>query len=377
MGRVRDAVSAARPKLAALDGLRAVAVLLVLVQHYAPRSGWLDAIGPGGLGVALFFVLSGYLLTNILLDERPPEGGSIAPVLRVFYLRRFLRILPLYWAVLIATAALGVGNARAALPYNALYLSNVYFFSRRAWDGALSPLWSLALEEQFYLLWPTAVLLLARRSVALFTRVAFVLALAGPLFRLALYRGFGADPFALLLPFGYTDQLVWGGWLAGASRCGLDRSRLAMVGSGSCVVLLWMTVAPARAVGELPWLAQWALRPTVVALSALAAVDWARSSHEGPAHRALTAAPLVHIGAVSYGVYLLHPYLHYTAFALTRVPGLRWLEPVMSAWRANGWLWLPLACATAIAAASASWRFFEKPINERRVKLRYPREARR
>lgn len=370
-------MSAPRPKLAALDGLRGIAVLLVLVQHYAPRSSWLDAIGPGGLGVALFFVLSGYLLTNILLDERPAAGEALAPVLRVFYLRRFLRILPLYWAVLFVTASLSIGNARAALPYNALYLSNLYFFTRKAWDGALSPLWSLALEEQFYLLWPTLVLVMARGSVERFTRAALALAAAGPLFRLVIYGRYGADPFALLLPFGYTDQLVWGGWLAGASRGALDRAWLRGAVLISCALLAAMTLAPAQPTGSTAWLAQWALRPTAVALCALGAVDWARRSQEGPARRALTIAPLVHVGAVSYGVYLLHPYLHYTAYGIARVPGLRWLEPLMSAWRASGWLWLPLACATAIGAATLSWRWFERPLNERRVRFRYPRQSAR
>jgi peptidoglycan/LPS O-acetylase OafA/YrhL len=365
-----------RATIAQLDGLRAIAVLLVLVQHFGPRSWWIDAIGPGGLGVALFFVLSGYLLTGILLEQRAARGAALWPVLRVFYARRFVRILPLYYLVLAVTAALDVGPARRALGYNLAYLSNLYFARRGAWDGPISPLWSLSLEEQFYLLWPLVALAAARVSLARVTAVALGLALAGPLFRLGFLGLFGPSPFALLLPFGYTDQLVWGGVLASITRFDPRPALLAWLYRAALFVALpWLAVAlVASPPTELSarWLISWALRPTAVALVALVLVDRARQGITGPIGALLASRPAVHIGKISYGIYLTHPYVHFAAFGLCALPGLRWTRPAFEWLRADGWRWFPVATATAVLVASASWALFERPINDWKRRFRYP-----
>jgi peptidoglycan/LPS O-acetylase OafA/YrhL len=370
-------LSEERAIVAELDGLRAVAVLLVLVQHFGARSPVMDAIGPGGLGVALFFVLSGFLLTGILLDRRPSRDEPLWPALRVFYARRFLRILPLYYLVLATTALLDVGPARRALGYNLLYLSNVYFFLRGAWDGPISPLWSLAVEEQFYLLWPILVLALARRSTVLFARVALLLGCAGPLFRLGFYGLFGPSPFALVLPLGYTDQLVWGGALAALVRDARARSALAVIALTVALPLLVAMIAVAPEPQSAWWFVQWALRPTAVALVALWLVDRARLGFRWPIGAALASRPLAHVGKVSYGIYLLHPYLHFAAFGLCLLPGLRWLRPTFEWLRADAWRWFPIACATAVLVATASYKLFEAPLARVKQRFRYPPSASR
>jgi peptidoglycan/LPS O-acetylase OafA/YrhL len=357
-----------------LDGLRAIAVGLVLLQHYGAPSPWMSAVGPGGLGVSLFFVLSGFLLTGILLDARPAEGAPVWPTLRVFYARRFLRILPLYYLVLATTALLDLGPARRALGYNVLYLANVYFARRGAWDGPISPLWSLAVEEQFYLLWPWLVLGL---SMATARRAAIALACAGPLFRLGFLGLFGPSPFALLLPLGYTDQLAWGGVLAFVAR---ERSASALraLDAAALVALpLWVAsaLAPPARVGGPWWLLVWALRPTAVALLSLACVRRAARGIDGPAGALLASAPLTHVGKVSYGVYLLHPWVHYSAYGLCELPGMGWLRPAMDALRADAWRWFPLGCATAIALATVSYELFERRVLSLNDRVRYPLRA--
>jgi peptidoglycan/LPS O-acetylase OafA/YrhL len=374
-----------------LDGLRAIAVGLVLVQHYGRSNRWMDAIGPGGLGVALFFVLSGFLLTGILLDARPPPDAPLWPTLRVFYARRFVRILPLYYLVLAVTAALDVGPARRALGYNLAYLSNLYFACRGAWDGPISPLWSLSLEEQFYLAWPVAVLWLSRATIsrstaqglARFTTFALALGLAGPLFRLVFLWSFGANPFALLLPFGYTDQLALGGALAALTRNparGTAVRALDLAGLFVAGPLLFATMAlPTPSAMSPAWVALWALRPTLVALLSLSLVLRASRSGRGPLASLLESRPLAHVGKVSYGVYLLHPYVHYAAYGLCAVPGLRWSRPLLDWLRADAWRWFPVGCATAVLAASVSYALFERPLSALKGRFAYPspgREAR-
>jgi len=152
-----------KPKghIPALDGLRAIAVLLVLWEHL-PRgavskteAALYQLIQPGYLGVDIFFVLSGFLITRILLVDK--ERGV---PLRYFLMRRFLRIFPIYYLTL---AVVWIVRGGPELGWCAVYLSNFWF----PFHEVASPLkhtWSLAVEEHFYLLWPLAVYLLSRRG---------------------------------------------------------------------------------------------------------------------------------------------------------------------------------------------------------------------
>ena len=149
-----------------LDGLRAVAILLVVAV--LPRS-WL----PGGtLGVDLFFVLSGFLITTLLLEERGATGDVSLPH---FYARRALRLLPALWLLLIVYVAYGLANGHHGLPSHVLGAAAIgaghvanFFAAAGSPNQAhyLVHLWSLAQEEQFYLLWPIVLLALLRRGVS-------------------------------------------------------------------------------------------------------------------------------------------------------------------------------------------------------------------
>ncbi len=142
-----------------LDGLRAIAVMAVVFQHFAP-SGWSKVIPWGGLGVTLFFVLSGYLITGILLKGREEPG-----MLRHFYIRRALRIFPVYYATLLIAALLAIPPVRETFWWHAFYLSNVLFALKNSYFGAVSPFWSLAVEQHFYLIWPWVVLFVPRKRL--------------------------------------------------------------------------------------------------------------------------------------------------------------------------------------------------------------------
>jgi len=165
-----------RSRMPELDTIRGIAVLLVLFFHgFGFRYGvqglsgfpklFVAATLPGWMGVNLFFVLSGFLITGILLDTKPKAGYY-----RSFYTRRALRILPLYYGVLLLLAVLtrtGWVNRQASWAFLALsffYLSNVTgLFGVPMQYGVL---WSLAVEEHFYLLWPAAVRSLSALATA-------------------------------------------------------------------------------------------------------------------------------------------------------------------------------------------------------------------
>jgi peptidoglycan/LPS O-acetylase OafA/YrhL len=159
-------VSDRRSRIPSLDGLRAVAVILVVFSHLAGTRGFplparlVDEIDPGALGVRVFFVISGFLISRILFDELATTGRVR---LGRFYFRRTLRIFPPYYVFLAAVVAMmGVGllqiparDVLAAVTYTANY------FPERTWK--LSHTWSLAVEEHFYLVWPAVLALLGRR----------------------------------------------------------------------------------------------------------------------------------------------------------------------------------------------------------------------
>lgn len=143
-----------------LDSIRTFAVMLVIMSHWFMAS--LESIFPfGNLGVNIFFVLSGFLITRILLTEKVEIEGSVhkSKLLGIgrFMMRRSLRIFPIYYLVLLGLY-FGDSYIATSMPedwkYYVLYVQNFLFYFRQSWPGKLSPFWSLAVEEQFYLIWP-------------------------------------------------------------------------------------------------------------------------------------------------------------------------------------------------------------------------------
>jgi peptidoglycan/LPS O-acetylase OafA/YrhL len=189
-----------RPRyIPSLDGLRALSVLLVIVLHTLLRNTLykfipfpLRLLGNGSLGVFIFFVISGYLITTLLLREQDATGDIR---LRSFSLRRAFRILPPLYAYVLFLAILGVTghlpgmNLREAI--SALTLTRNYMHNVSLW--AMEHLWSLCIEEQFYILWPTTLVLclLHRRDAKgrlRATRIALAVLIAEPFLRILCYR---------------------------------------------------------------------------------------------------------------------------------------------------------------------------------------------
>ena len=223
-------------RIVALDGLRGVAVLMVMAFHFhqfgaGPSVVQVDVaadkvLGAGWAGVELFFVLSGFFITGILLALKDGRGGYFG----TFYSRRVLRIFPLYFVflimMLIALPAIGafggseLERLRDAGPWQLLFAQNIWILAADA--QSVNPygtvhLWSLAVEEQFYLVWPLAVLLLGKRGLV---ALCVALVVMSPLLRLAMLST-DAHPFAVYVfsPV-RADALAVGALLAViATRC--------------------------------------------------------------------------------------------------------------------------------------------------------------
>jgi len=327
-----------------LDGLRALAVFGVFVEHFT-YSEAIRAFHPGHIGVRLFFVLSGFLITSILLSygDRSVRPGEAA---REFYWRRFLRLSPALTVAVALSAALGIAGMRSDWWVHLLYLTNFKAALEQHWAGA-SHFWTLAVEEQFYLLW-FAVAVCAPRRLLL---PAIIACLVGaPVFRAVLSPS-SADFVSTLLP-GQIDSLAAGALLSliwrGASPS-LDRlltRRWLLAASGAAALLLG---AP---LGWPHWISA-GFFPVAINIAAACAVRLSLNV-VGPDKGLLSAAPLRHVGRISYGLYVYH-YLVPPALYLF-FPGLGGLE--------EGWakgarvaLWI----VTTFAIAEISWFLIERP----------------
>jgi peptidoglycan/LPS O-acetylase OafA/YrhL len=287
-----------------LDGVRAIAVLLVVAYHGFGSLGLF--YGAGAVGVGLFFVLSGFLITALLVEE---WQNSQRISLRSFYARRGLRIIPAF-ALLIVTFAIftlaftpneSKREALVVTVVSATYLTDIYQFAlHRELVTGLSHTWTLSIEEQFYLIWPLALLLLLRRVSI--DRVAVVGVAAGLLAALARWWLYDAGHTVHEFPLAWADSLLVGCVLGALSQYG----RIPHLAGNP----LW--IAPAIGVLVVITAAGPEFDPTryrvgftLQALSGgVLIVGAVRDS--GLLRRSLSLPPLVFVGRISYGLYLWH-----------------------------------------------------------------------
>ena len=356
----------------ALDGLRAVAVVGVLLFH-----GGVSWIPGGYLGVDVFFVLSGYLITTLLLHERVSTGGVD---LRAFWTRRLRRLLPallvLLAVVAVATPFFVAAAERASVRGDAiaslLYVANWHFIltDQSYFAGAPSPLrhlWSLSVEEQWYLVFPVVLavaLRRARRLGPLLVGMAVAM-VASALWMAHLATGGGDPSRAYYGTDTRAHSLLAGALLAGvAAQWPLHRYRRALSVLGLLGALGVLASYVLVSEGDL-WMYRGGFLGLAVATAALVgAVALPRTPL--PWTRALAVAPLVAIGRVSYGLYLWHwPVNVFLTPERTGLDG-GGLDDVAL---------LAVRTAVAVAFTLASYRLIEMPIRRRGVdglRLRFP-----
>ncbi|MFN8018202.1 MAG: acyltransferase family protein [Acidimicrobiales bacterium] len=350
------------PHVAALDGLRGAAVAAVLLYHARHLTG-------GWLGVDLFFVLSGYLITALLLQGWRRDG---AVGLRDFWSRRVRRIGP---ALVVSLVGVGIYAATVARPSEMLSIRRdglATLFEVANWRAILvdgdywaaqlrpSPLlhtWSLSIEEQLYLVWPLVLVgvlawrrrpravLVAAAGLAVASMVELVVLHHLGASRARLYYGTDTRASAMLL----GAALAAGRLTLGPERWAATRRARQVAGllAAAGLAVAWVALDGSTA---LPY--QGAL-PLATVGAALVVASVADRNHPGLLGRALGVAPLVWLGTISYGVYLYHVPI-YLVLGEART-GLR------------GWPLFAIQVAVTLALAAASYRFLELPIRERRM----------
>ncbi len=349
-----------------LDALRAFAALAVVVQHFAHGQAITSILSFGFGGVRLFYVLSGFLITAILLrcKEYIDQGeSSLGWMARQFYARRFLRIFPVYYLVLLVVFILNAPPVRESLAWHFFYLSNFFFASQGSWEGsgAITHFWSLAVEEQFYLVWPWLIFTTPKRHLL---KVIIASLIVGPVYRTAGVI-FELNPVAIeALMLGCIDSLGLGALLAFilkkygfASDQFKNLMRLALfIGlPSSLLVVLFTYLSPDLVLLQVG-------KQVCFSLLFLWMVGKCAQGVPGTIGKVLEFSPFLYLGKISYGIYLYHfPVLWaYTKFS----DSLGFDLPS----GAQGFLFKLLI---TLAISSLSWHLFEAPINRLKSRFKY------
>ncbi len=365
------AVSPSTAYYPALDGLRALAMFAVLISHYFPeRSALQRAFHWGRFGVLLFFVLSGFLITGLLLrgrDAVASRESTAGGVFRAFMARRALRIAPIYYLVVLTGWWVGYGPIADHLPWHFTYTGNIamtYFGAKLA---QATHLWSLCVEEQFYLLWPPVVLFVPARWLAGVALSLVVVSFA--------HEGYGTlqgrtfEQTHLVLQ-GCMDALGLGALLAITMHkdgpTGRSAVTLAFLAAAVGAPLLFFAQGFRYQAG-LSATDQLAYRlpgDIGIALISTSLVFLATQSGPSMVRSFLELAPVRYMGRISYGIYLYHLFL----IAIGREVALRYGYPQLP----KGLSMFLLYSAISILVASLSWYLIESPINRQKRRFPYP-----
>jgi peptidoglycan/LPS O-acetylase OafA/YrhL len=351
-----------------LDGLRAYSIGTVVLGHsarfipwlYAPAAAPLNWIFTNGrFGVRVFFVLSGFLITTLLLNEMDSTGKiSISG----FYERRVARIFPAFYTYLLTVLVLGL-LGYAEIHAKAMVTAATYTWNYGSLWGAptagneelLGHLWTVSLEEQFYLFWPACLIFCGRKWAE---RIAIACVALFPLFRLASYFLIPSTRGQLLMMFHTgSDQILWGAVAAFAAQRGamvrMAGWKLRRLVPWFCAALVFL-VSPVISEGVhgahgflVPAIrgAAVTIAPTLECGATVLLIFWLLSGSGGWFRAMLDSWPFVQLGLLSYSLYL-------------------W-QSLFILWSGLYWVWLPVRLLGALAVAVISYRLIEQPLRKR------------
>jgi peptidoglycan/LPS O-acetylase OafA/YrhL len=361
-----------------LDGIRFLAVSLVLVDHW---SG--DKLGftASYLGVCMFFVLSGFLITRILLaakekDTTLERGHGFS--LKRFYIRRTIRIFPIYYLTLAVLFVLNIHYVRDNFFWLVTYMSNNFIAYKTSWLGATDHLWSLAVEEQFYLFFPFLILFLPLKNIknSMYFLIAFALILRTYFF---LSVDSWIRPYVLMPAC--LDAFGLGGLLAYYVYYNKEKPLQFLSKPLSLILglviyiitIIWSKEAPTGDNHNYVTIIILRLSEAYFSLSILGYLI-THDKSKSVLNRLFEWSPLVYIGQISYGIYIYHNFI-YNDYHNT--PNNPFMKVVNIIYEKFGHTFLGQSIKIiflyiiVLLIASVSWYVIEKPINQLKNKYGY------
>ncbi len=364
-----------------LDGVRFVAVALVLFDHWMAER---VALPLGSLGVTIFFVLSGFLISRILLagkDKLPiPKLDHLGGYLKTFYARRTIRIFPVYYLTLLVLYLVNEPPVRRTIGWLGLYASNIYIAYYATWMGTVDHLWSLAVEEQVYLVLPLLLFFMPKRWVP---ATATGMIVGSVLFRYVLFAtgnawfiGYVSMP-ACLDAFGLGMLMAYG-WLYHRPRFeALFSTSIGLIITiilFSALVLAGKWLAAQTPLADHHNVVDYVWERLAASLIGVFLIGRAITGFRGLMKWVLEHPISQYLGQISYGLYLFHNFV----FNVYHTPPT---HLVLRVWRKlTGYV--PLLTTNyafqfmyflgiTIALASVSWFLIEKPINRLKDRFAY------
>lgn len=330
-------------RIPCLDGIRAISISLVLLAHFVGTvdyelPSWILALTKmGNLGVRIFFVISGFLITTLLISEFK-KTGTVS--LLKFYFNRTFRIFPAFYAfvfaIMIANTTGFISLRDGDLFHAVTYTTN--YHHERAWD--LGHLWSLAVEEQFYLIWPAVFLFFGMRGALCASTVYLVL---GPVVRVVTWQYFPDDREGIGESFqtvadsiatGCVFSFIKTKWDENTAYARIQKNRITIIFLIICIVginHLKGFISIMYPIGE-----------TVLNLAIVLFIDWCLRNSKGVLGRFLNTRPLIFVGVLSYSLYL-------------------WQQPFLNRHSDSLIASAPINLLLAISCAIISYYLIEKP----------------
>ncbi len=332
-------------KILGIESLRALSILMVAASHWI-FGGVLARLHVGHWGVDIFFVISGFLITQILFNSKEKidtQQTSLGAALKRFYIRRTLRIFPVYYLILLLCYCFDYPSVAASLPWNLTYTSNFYHLQINDWTGSTSHFWSLAIEEQFYMLWAPIILFFNKKQVYSFIWSLIIIGIGSrfylntfqtlPYIANIVFTPCSLDTLGIGALFGYYwryEPLL--------AKHFLNHKYFfiiavllfgAITGLGYCNINYWYILG----------------YRTSISLVCLFLIGWSAEGWQGNWKRFFEHRFLIYLGKISYGFYLIHPFV-----------------PKICSFASNS-THLMLYFIVTVALASLSFFCFEQPIN--------------
>jgi len=338
-----------------LDSLRFIAAFCVILCHWFPSKARFYNFGK--LGVDVFFVISGFLITEILLrykQKARDTAGGIVPALKKFYIRRTIRVFPVYYLFLLICFFIKEPDLGHRWIYLFTYTTNFYMFQAKDWIYPMDHLWSLAVEEQFYLLWPFIILFMRKKYLPHVIIGSIILGILFIIFNIK------SSEFFFVLPLSCISTLAFGALLALVKQNNGRFYSLLVANAGKLTLFFLLLMSLCLYLPYTPYI----FRHLSIACFAFSwiclSINTGNRSYNGIFSNKVTS----YLGKISYGIYLFHHHIPWLIRNLNGTEirhsiGLIRILPSFG----NGYLIFAEQFFVLIVICSLSWFLFEKPVN--------------